>query len=243
MQMFMHLSLYSVISFRIHCYSSCQWSSVSSWWRKHGDFKNVQVLWTCPTMSFPRGTTNVKMKCCVNCWCDISVRRDTPTVPFLMFKSFLRTWEEDNRVVVILCSSCVSLDTTGGYQRFFGFSFNPSLTRLFHGSCILWTSPFGGEDGLQWYLDTTRKETLYAICWKSAIWESSLVQDISWWTYKQWTSYSRNWTRFIDFMLYLYVNKGNTYITNTVYLFVKGYLDCKRQLYFLKWMYFSENVV
>ena len=30
---------------------------------------------------FPRGATNVKMKCCVNCWCDILVQQDTPIVP------------------------------------------------------------------------------------------------------------------------------------------------------------------
>ena len=29
---------------------------------------------------FPRGTTKVKMKSCVNCWCDILVPKDTPIV-------------------------------------------------------------------------------------------------------------------------------------------------------------------
>ena len=45
-------------------------------WRLARMFKLSKHVCPC----FPRGTTKVKMKSCVNCWCDILVPKDTSIV-------------------------------------------------------------------------------------------------------------------------------------------------------------------
>ena len=173
-----------------------------------------------------------------------------------MSKSFLGTWDEDNRVVVVLCTSCVSLDTMETTRGSADSALTPAINRLVMDSASFGTNSFGGEDGLQWnclkrssmrYIE----KKLYAFYWKCFL-GISLLQDISWITYYQWNNISRNWTRFIvtynitygytDFYMSFYVNKRNKYTVFFIYLFVIGYLDWKRQLYFLLYRYFCVNV-
>ena len=110
--------------------------------------------------------------------------------PIPMSKSFLRTWDEDNRVVVILWSSCVSLDTMETTRGSADSALTPAINRLFLDSASFGTNSLVEKTDYS-VIGKLLEKKFYALYWKevlcvilkSAIWESSLLQDISWITY------------------------------------------------------------